>query len=160
MEMKDKMAKLQQLKWLQNAPEAELLELARIATFQESSASTNLIAEDSESSEVFAVINGRIDVMIVVPGSPKPEIIATLGSGELFGELILLGRGRRSASARARDDVKLLVWKKNDLLNLFEKQRSIGYRLMHEIARVLAERLYSTNLALRNALSRTSISNL
>ena len=156
MDLGQKVKALKGLSWLRDAPASELDELARIATFQSAKASTHLIAEDAESNEVFAVLSGRIDVMIAVPGAnKKEEIIATLSSGELFGELILLGRGRRSATAKARDNVELLIWNKKDLMSLFEKERSIGYRLMFEIARVLADRLYSTNLALRNALSRS-----
>jgi CRP-like cAMP-binding protein len=148
------LSSLKKLHIISNCTDKNLSELAKLAKHVKAPRGSDIISEDSETSDVFGVIAGRVDVQITVPGSSKKEIIATIREGEFFGEMILLGRGRRTASAVAKDDVELFVWDKQDLLKLFEGNTSIGYFMMFEIARVLADRLYSTNLHLRNTLSR------
>ena len=132
----------------------ELDQLAKTARITVADKGQSLIAENSSSSEVFLVLLGRVEVVITIPGAQASEVIATLGPGEMFGELVLLGRTRRSASAVAKEPVELIQWDKEDLLKMFKVNHHIGYVVMTQIARVLADRLYSTNMGLRTALAQ------
>lgn len=133
----------------------ELDQLAKTAHIVNAEKGTSLISENAASTEVFLVLMGRVEVSITIPGTKSFEVIATLGAGELFGELVLLGRTRRSASAIAKETVELVQWHKEDMIQVFKANHRIGYEVMTQIAKVLAERLYSTNMGLRTALAQT-----
>lgn len=131
----------------------ELDQLAKDAHIVSAEKGQSLISENTSTHEVFLVTMGRVEVVITIPGTETNEVIATLGAGEMFGELVLLGRTRRSASAVAKEKVELIQWNKDDLLKLFKVNHHIGYEVMTQVARVLADRLYSTNMGLRTALA-------
>jgi len=101
----------------------------------------------------YLIVEGRVDVSVAIPGSNSHEPIATLEDGEVVGEMILLGRERRSAQVTAKDAVKAIVWKREDMVGLFEKDNVIGFKVMRQLASLLADRLISTNLVLRNVLT-------
>lgn len=111
-----------------------------------------LIRESDIADTIYLIMEGRVDVHVSIPGSDESEVVAKLRAGEIVGELILLGRERRSAKVVTRDRLKVLCWKKKDLLSLFEKEQIIGYKIMTSLAAMLADRLIATNLAFRNVL--------
>ena len=133
----------------------ELEQLASTARIMHVDKGALLITENTESREVFMVLQGRVEVAITVPGVQQKETIAIMQRGELFGELVLLGRNRRSASATSKEECELICWNRDDLLKLFKANHHIGYQVMTQIARVLADRLYSTNMGLRTALAQS-----
>lgn len=79
--------------------------------------------------EIFKTENGR-DI-----------VIATLGSGELFGEMALLGSGRRSTSARTTSECECVLVSAGDLERLIANAEA-GTRAL---LRVLVRRLDDLN---------------
>ena len=131
-------------------------ELDRVAALARSAVVTSgvaLINESERGDAIFLILEGRVDVKVSVPGSEAKETIATLNAGEVVGELMLVGKSRRSAYVYAKDEVNVMIWSKADLLALFEKEHHIGYRVMTNIAGFVADRLTSTNMVLRNVMS-------
>lgn len=114
--------------------------------------------ENDFGDEVYAIVNGRVDIEMTLPGGFSTEVIATLKQGEIFGEPALAGHDRRSASARARGQVHLLRWRAADLMRVVWERPQSGVKLMNQLAVVLSERLASTTIALRNELARNSLS--
>lgn len=112
-----------------------------------------LIHEDDVGQSIYLILHGRVDVKISIPDSEHSEVIATLKDGDIVGELILLGRTRRSANVTAKDEVKALVWNANELNEALIANHEMGYLVMKNLARLLANRLATTNIALRNMLT-------
>jgi len=84
---------------------------------------------------------------------PEPVTIVTLWPGQTFGEVGLVDRGMRSASARAAsDDTKLLAVTRDNLQNLCQEDYQMGYILMRNIASDLAFKIRHTDLMLREQL--------
>ncbi len=137
----------------------ELDKVASLARTSSVKAGVALIQESERGDAIFLILEGRVDVRVSVPGGDQRETIATLGGGEVVGELMLVGKTRRSADVIAKDDVNVLIWSKQDLLKLFDSHHHIGYRVMTNIASSVADRLTSTNMVLRNIMSipRTAI---
>ena len=128
----------------------KIIDLGKKITFPES---TSIATEDEEGSTVFYVLGGRVDISVSLPGSDESENIARIGEGEIVGEMILLGKRRRTANITARDEVTVLAWEQNDLFKLFESNTNLGYYIMRNLALNVADRLAATNQVLRNALS-------
>ena len=70
----------------------------------------------------------------------------TLGHGQMFGEMGLVDRGSRSATARALSDVALYVVDYDAFLALCEQLPILGYRVMRNIAADLSFKLRQRNL--------------
>jgi len=63
--------------------------------------------EGDVGDSLFMILAGHVEVIKLVGG--EPQHIGTLGPGEYFGEMALLGRQPRSATARAAGPLDLLV---------------------------------------------------
>lgn len=119
-----------------------------------------IFPEGAGSDELFIIIQG--EVMIVVNPAlihndpdrvPQSSTIATLHRGQSFGEVALVDRGLRSATAQAaQNNTRLLVIPSDRLLQLCETYPQFGYRLMHNLAADLALKIRNTNLLFREEL--------
>lgn len=59
-----------------------------------------IIAQGSQGGHLAYIMEGKVEVLRQ-GGSGEPEVVATLGSGDILGEMALLTGQRRNASARA-----------------------------------------------------------
>lgn len=75
----------------------------------------------------------------------EPYSLAHLKRGDFFGELALLDGEKRSASAIALEDIKLLVIFKPDLDELIEKFPKTGTKLLYGINQIVISRLRKLN---------------
>jgi NADH:ubiquinone reductase (H+-translocating) len=66
--------------------------------------------EGDTGDSLYMILAGRVEVLKRAgPEGSEPEVIGSLGPGEYFGEMALLGRSRRSAGTRALTALDLLV---------------------------------------------------
>lgn len=116
-----------------------------------------LLKESDVGDTVFLILEGRLDVSVSLVNQERTEIIASVKPGDIVGESVLLGKKRRNAYVVAHDNVSALVFDTKDLNNLFESNYRIGYILMRNLAKDLAEKLQATNQSLRNLLTGSQI---
>lgn len=141
---------------LSSLPEAERNELCSLATIESIPKGHLLAREGEHGDEIFALLEGvvQIEAARALWDKDKNKLssmtLTTLHCGEIFGEMVLLGRKRRVASIRASEKVVIAVWSVKKLFDLFEKKPSIGYRFMFALAFHLADRLESSNMTIRN----------
>jgi CRP-like cAMP-binding protein len=116
--------------------------------------------EGSKSDELYIIADGVIDILVnpdLVSDKPgedhQPVTIATLRRGQSFGEIALVDRGLRSATARiAHDNTRLLIIPSDKLMATCEKHPDLGYRLMLNLAADLALKIRSASLRIREEL--------
>ena len=78
---------------------------------------------------LFIVLEGEVELFIRDNAGQKiPLTIA--GPGQLFGELALLDRGPRTATAEAQTDSELLSLSRDDLIALFQKTPTAALHLL------------------------------
>jgi CRP-like cAMP-binding protein len=107
-----------------------------------------IFAEKSKGQEMYIVTKGKIRIELGIKGKTDCATIHRVGEGEIFGELVLVGEGRRSATARCETDCEVLSIGRDGLLRLFEQNARIGYVIIMKLASLLAARLKKTNLQL------------
>lgn len=91
--------------------ESELNTLA-LATLHESYEAGHVIIREGEPGDIFYMIDsGSVDIVIAARGDAP---VATLSSGQFFGELALLSKCVRTASCIAKTDVKCHILMRND----------------------------------------------
>jgi CRP-like cAMP-binding protein len=107
-----------------------------------------IFAENSKGKEMYIVTKGKVRIELGIKGKTDCATVHRLGEGEIFGELVLVGEGRRSATARCEADCEVLSIEQDGLLRLFEQYPHIGYVIVMKLASLLAARLKKTNLQL------------
>jgi CRP-like cAMP-binding protein len=134
--------------------EEQLARLVALATSHTYAEGDVIVEEDQKGARVYFVSSGRVDIEIRPPFSGRAaQKIATIKSGESFGELSLVDGFLRSATARAIERVEVVAFENTALEKLMEDDPRIGFRIMRNIASVLSARIRTTNMKLRNALS-------
>ena len=131
--------------------------LCRDKTFQ---ASEVIFPEGTDSDELYIIVNGEVDIQVnpaLVTDKPEdmftPVTIATLRRGQSFGEIALVDKGLRSATACATlDKTRLLIIPRDKLMLLCDTYPQLGYRLMKNLAADLALKMRSTDLRIREEL--------
>lgn len=119
-----------------------------------------IFPEGSESDELYIIIQGEVDILVDpalvsdIPNHPQDiSTIAKLRRGQSFGEIALVDRGLRSATARAaQNNTRLLVIPRVKLMQICEEYPQLGYRLMKNLAADLAFKLRSTDLRIREEI--------
>ncbi len=122
------------------------------------SAGEEIIPEGAISDELYIIVKGEVDILVnpdlvsAKPDEHEPVSIATLERGQSFGEIALVDRGMRSASARAKQNTRLLVLPREQLIQLCEAHPLLGYRLMYNLAADLAFKMRNSGLRIRQDL--------
>jgi len=119
-----------------------------------------IFPEGASSDELYIIIQGEVEILVnPVLLNEHPEkahpssTIATLRRGQSFGEVALVDRGLRSATAlAAQNNTRLLAIPSDRLLKLCENYPQFGYRLMLNLAADLSLKIRNTNLRIREEL--------
>jgi NADH dehydrogenase len=92
--------------------------------------------EGDVGDSLFMILSGQVEVSKRLGGEPR--VIGTLGAGEYFGEMALLGRHPRNATTRALTPLDVLVLPGSDFSALAESLAEFR-RQFEESARLRAE---------------------
>ena len=112
----------------------ELGQIAAIADELQQPEGTTLIREGTHGREFFVLLEGTVDVR------RSGRTLATLGSGEFFGEISLVSDAPRTATVTAASSVRLLVITARSFQRLLKDAPSIQAKVLA----ALAERLAAT----------------
>ena len=127
---------------------------ARLAEFideQRLAAGDTLFKTGEPGESLYIVRSGEVELFIKDTAGQK-ILLTIAGPGEVFGELALLDRGPRSATALALTEVELLELDRDDLLLLFQKSPAAALRLLAAMSHMTrkADELLRTRVS-RNA---------
>jgi CRP-like cAMP-binding protein len=121
-----------------------------------------IFEENSPGDEMFIIARGAVEILVdpsIVggPGAKKrgsmPVTIATLRSGQTFGEIVLVDQGLRTASARcAETETQLLAIQRAKFMKLCDTYPEMGYRVMRNVAADLSFKIRGSDLAIREQL--------
>ncbi|HVL81528.1 MAG TPA: cyclic nucleotide-binding domain-containing protein [Actinomycetota bacterium] len=123
-------ARLRSVPLLSGSP-SELRELTSLGTEVDVAQGYVLMREDDPGREGFIVLSGRASVEV------DGVEVATLGPGQIVGEMALLDRLPRSATVRAQTPMRLLTLSALEFSTLLDRCPTIRRGVM----RMVAERL-------------------
>src|SRR5581483_246870 len=130
---------LQRVHIFSELSEAECGEICELVQARHYATDEHLFKQGDLGEEMFLVADGAVRVYIDEDGNETT--LATLGEGEVIGEMSLLTGEPRSACAVAVEDSRLLVISKSD----FDVHLASNAHVMLEMARVIARRQANTN---------------
>ena len=140
-------ALLKKVDILNGLSEGQLEEVAELCQEQTRNADDIIFQENDKSSELYLIQDGLVEITLSVPEPGTERSIVTLGKGQVFGEMSLVDEGPRSASARClADGTRLWVANRADFISLCEKDTTIGFTVMRNIAADLSFKLRLINL--------------
>jgi CRP/FNR family transcriptional regulator len=99
-----------------------------------------LFKEGDEGKALYVISNGEIQVSKNIKGI-QDKVLAVLGPGSIVGEMALLETQKRSATAIALQNSKVLEITRSDFNSLIEINPTAGFKIMLSIARLLSNRL-------------------
>lgn len=110
-----------------------------------------IFREGEEGEELFLVEEGKVAISKPVKGNLE-QVLAHLGPGDHFGEMAILEKIPRTASASAEENCLLLVVSENDLLHMMEEHPKAAAKIMFNLLRTFNARLKATNEQVREAV--------
>lgn len=130
-----------------NTMQAKKLILA--SNVEEFSAGTPIVKAGEEGDEMYVILEGDIEVSINQNGNRI--LISYLSMGEVFGEIALISRAKRTADVIAKTDTKLLVYDWDSLVRLRRYAPYLSSQLLLNLASILGLRLVDAQRKLDNA---------
>ena len=116
-------------------------------------AGTVLFREGDPGGEMFVIQHGKVSISARVGAVEK--VLSTLGHGEFFGEMSILNRAPRSATAACVEDCQLLVVDARTFEAMVRANSEIAVRMIQKLAGRLAEAdRQIENLLLRDSRAR------
>jgi uncharacterized membrane protein len=122
--------------------------LAAAIDVRELAAGDTLFKAGEPGEALYVVRSGEVELFIKDTAGQRIAL-ALVGAGEMFGELALLDRGPRTATAVAMSDTELLELDRDDLLLLFQRSPDAALRLLAAMGRMTrkADELLKTRVS-------------
>lgn len=124
-----KLTKLQDVPLFRDCSAGEIRAIGRLGDLTAVEAGTVLIEQGGAGGEAFVIIDGSVTV------SRDGYILATLGAGDVVGEVAVLDRGRRTATVTADTMLEVLVFDPRSFKGLLHEAPGVSRRLMTEMGR-------------------------
>ena len=106
---------------------------------QDHTAGTVLFEQGSKGSTMYVIESGSVEIVRTFDG--KKHIVAVLTPGDFFGEMAIVSRRPRSATAVIREDARLLAIEEKTLSAMLRDKVEIAARLI----KTLVTRLEQSN---------------
>ena len=125
--------------WLFSGLDEQQLESVSSFTFQKRFGPGELIVEEGRTGNgMYAIISGNVEAVKAL-GTEQERIVNRLGTGEVFGEMALLGEWPRTASVRAVDEVECLGIDRWVFLTQLERHPQVGVKMLQILAQKLRD---------------------
>jgi CRP/FNR family cyclic AMP-dependent transcriptional regulator len=142
---------LKTLELFNGLSETELKEISNFAIEQNYKEGEEIFHEESLESDLYILNEGRVQVKVAL-NKREEATIHTILPGKLFGEFAFIDKQPRSATAISISNSNVFRLKREDMIQLFEKNNHIGYIVMKQMSFILARRIRQTAHALKISL--------
>jgi CRP-like cAMP-binding protein len=98
---------------------------------------TEIFREGETGQHMYIIQQGSVRISKEFNG--KPHVLAELGKGEFFGEMAIVSRMERTATATAVSETQLLTFDRQGFQSMIEKNSKIAMNVIDKLCRRLAE---------------------
>ena len=138
-------AMLGDVELFRNLSDRALQEIIVVMTTHEYERGEAIFKEGDEGDGLYLLLTGEVRIAKHIPGLGE-EALAFLPSGSCFGEMALIeGRAARSASAIAQKPCEVARLKREDFLELLERDKDLAIEMLWGFVRILSLRLRNSN---------------
>jgi CRP/FNR family cyclic AMP-dependent transcriptional regulator len=111
-------------------------------------AEATIFREGEEGAEMYVITQGRVEIRKAT-GPSAAKTLTTLQTGDLFGEMALIDRKPRSATAVAVEPTKLLVLNET----LFDRMLVSNPDFARRMIRILSDRIRRANQVIQSLMA-------
>ncbi len=126
--------------------DTEISRLLRSGREESIPAGTVLVAEGAVAEKIYLLEKGEVEVRKEI--DEKEEVLGSIRHGDFFGEVSRLNDRRNSVSIVTTQDCRIISFEKAAMTEMIEKHPRISWN----IAKVLSDRLRTSNDALKNQI--------
>lgn len=141
---------LRRVKILAEMNDQQLGRFAQLMEVQNVRQWTEIVKQGSSGDSMYLVLDGEVRVRMMV--GEKETILATLGSGDFFGETSLFDHGPRSADVVANQDTVLLKITAPRFARLVADAPDLAAPFLLAIGKTLVSRIRADNRRLRDSI--------
>ena len=124
---------------LQGCDDAEISRLAEICEERQMAEGTTIFIENMPGESLFLIRKGSVRISrMFAEGDEKT--LATLGPGEVFGEMAIIDGMPRAATARVAAAVELISLRKKDFEGLCQSDPALALKLVVNLVRDFSKR--------------------
>jgi serine/threonine protein phosphatase PrpC len=144
-ELQRKVDVLKQMPLFQHLTYREIIRVLNVTEVKEYAPGAAIITEGTYGEELFILLKGRIRL------HKNEAFITFLLPGSHIGEMALVDRIPRSASATAEDPSRMLILRRREFYEIVRKDPPLSVKLLWSFVQVLADRLRKTTAELSGA---------
>jgi len=116
-----------------------------------------LISENDSDSDLYILCDGALEVVSSSSKDTSGEVVISKQNYNVFGEITWLTNNRRTATLRCRGSVNAIQIDGKALMTYLEDHPEVGFEIMRNTARIVAERLENTNTLIKQILWNSNI---
>ncbi len=131
-----------------------LKEIRSLCHLRDYAAGEHIFREGEPGVGMYVILDGVID--IYHRDGKREKHLATLESGDFFGELALLEELPRTASAAAKNHARIIGFFRPDLMSILDRKPRLGGQVMLNMAKLIGQRLIHANMELEKLDSQMS----
>jgi CRP-like cAMP-binding protein len=109
-----------------------------------------LFKENEKGEQMYIIQEGNVRISKQIDG--KEHILAVLGKGDFFGEMAIVNRSVRTATATAAGTVHLLAFNREGFLGMIEKNARIALNIIDK----LCHRLQQADLQIHHLVRKSA----
>jgi signal transduction histidine kinase len=132
------MVALESITLFRNLGRNELQALRFITQERHFTAHTEIFHENDPGNGVYFVKDGLVEISSLV-GNSERHVFSQLGPGEIFGEMAMIERRPRSATATAVKDTDVYFLPRGEMLSFIERSPALAFGLLQQISHRLRE---------------------
>jgi CRP-like cAMP-binding protein len=123
----------------------EIIRILNITSVRDFQPGEPIIVEGQPGDELFVILGGKVRL------HKREAFITLLERGAHFGEMALVDRSPRSASATAEESTRMLTLRRREFYEIIRKEPALATKLLWSFVQVLTERLRKTTADLSGA---------
>lgn len=134
-----------------NLKKREIKEIQKVTQIRDFLKNETIFFQGDPGFSMFIIDIGKIDITYEFKNGDKQDL-ATLYPGDFFGEMNVILEGKRTATATAIENSKVLIIFRPDLHEIIEKDHSVGVRILNGFSKIFVEKLRNLNSDYLNIL--------
>jgi uncharacterized membrane protein len=142
---------LRQIPLFESMEEADLVALGNRLTEKSFAVGDVIFSQGEKGDAMYLIRDGAVDIVAGADG--KRVNLASLFTGQYFGELSLLDGAPRSATALAARPTEALELERDDFIDFIKRRPEASLSIMHE----LGERMRATNELMTRTVTRNVV---
>jgi CRP-like cAMP-binding protein len=120
----------------------ERTRIERIGELRSVAAENYLITSGETDSTLYAIEDGHLDILAMRDG--RSTVVATVGPGDVLGEVSFIDDSPRTVSVRAGEDAQVRVWDRKSLSEALAFEPQLLAKFAVAMCELLVERLRDT----------------